>query len=144
MREGWHYKDANTELIRRAVKEFNWQRVFLNTNVNEKVDIFNSTILNILRNFITHGFAVSDDKNPPWINNKIRALIQEKNSAFKSYRNNSSKIDLKCRLKYFESCVNAFIEVAEEKYYHNTINIYLQLHFQPKILEKSFKILIQT
>ena len=54
----WHYKDANSELIRRAINEFNWQRSFLSTNVNEKVDTFNSTILNILSNFIPHKFVV--------------------------------------------------------------------------------------
>ena len=102
VREVWHYKDANTELIRRAINEFNWQRAFLNTNVNEKVDIFNSTILNILSNLIPHEFLVYDDKEPPWFNKKIRALIQEKNVAFKNYRNNSSNITLKYLLKYFK------------------------------------------
>ena len=102
VREVWHYKDANTELIRRAINEFNWQRAFLNTHVNEKVDIFNSTILNILSNLIPHEFLVYDDKEPPCFNKKIRALIQEKNVAFKNYRNNSSNITLKYLLKYFK------------------------------------------
>ena len=78
VQEVWHYKDANTELIRRAINEFNWQRAFLNTNVNEKVDILNSTILNILSTFIPHEFVVRDDKDPPWFNKKISALIQGK------------------------------------------------------------------
>ena len=177
------------------------------------------TFLNILSNFIPHKFVVCDDKDPPWFNKKIKALIQEKNVAFKNYRNNSSNIALKCRLKYLQTCLNASIEVAKEKYYHNTVNklmntqknskvywyllkiflnnkkipiipplfyenrfitdfkekdnflifyflnnapsfliialfllmltilltnIYIQLHFQPEVLEKSFKILIQT
>ena len=37
VREVWHYKDANIELLRRTTNEFNWQRAFLNTNVTEKV-----------------------------------------------------------------------------------------------------------
>ena len=53
LREIWHYREANTGLIR-AIKEFNWERAFLNTSVNEKVDIFNRTILNILSNFSNH------------------------------------------------------------------------------------------
>ena len=203
---------VNTKL-RRAINEFNWQRSFLNTNVNEKVDIFNSTILNIFSNFILHISVVCDGKDPPWFNKKIRALIQEKNVAFKNY------IAWKCCLKYLRTSLNASIEVAKEKYYHNTVNklmntqknskvywyllkiflnnkkipiipplfyenrfitdfkekdnflifyflnnapsfliialfllmltilltnVYLQLHFQPEILEKSFKILIQA
>ena len=181
---------------------------------------FNSTVLNILSNYIPHEFVECDDKNSPWFNKKIRASTQEeKNVAFKNYHNNSSNIALKCRLKYLQTCLNASIEVAKEKYYHNTVNklmntqknskvywsllktflnnkkipiipplfyenrfitdlrkkpnflifsflnnaplfliialfllmltilltnVYLQLHFQPEILEKSFKILIQT
>ena len=33
---------------------FDWDRAFVNTNVNEKVFILNKTILNILSNFIPH------------------------------------------------------------------------------------------
>ena len=44
-REIWHYKQANTELIRRAITDFNWDRAFLNTNVKEKVSIFNKATL---------------------------------------------------------------------------------------------------
>ena len=44
LREIWHYVEANTRPIRRAIKEFNWERAFLNTSVNEKVDILNRTI----------------------------------------------------------------------------------------------------
>ena len=104
------------------LNKFNWQRVLLNTNVNEKVDIFNRAILNIRSNFIPQEFVVCDDKDPPWFNKKIRALIQEKNAAFKNYRNCSSNIDLKHRLKCLQACLNASIEVAKEKYYHNTVN----------------------
>ena len=76
MWEVWHLKYPNTKLIRQAINEFNWQRVFLSTKVNEKVDIFNSTILNILRNVIPHEFRICDGKDPTWFNKKIRTLIQ--------------------------------------------------------------------
>ena len=50
-REVWHYQDANTDLIRRAITMFDWDRAFVNTNVNEKVLILNRPILNIFSNF---------------------------------------------------------------------------------------------
>ena len=84
------------------------------------MDIFNSTILNILSNFIQHEFVVCDDKGSPQFNK--RALIQEKRTAFKNYRNYSSNIDSKFRLKYLQACLNASIAVAKEKYCHNTVN----------------------
>ena len=58
LHEIWHYRDANKRLTRRAIKEFNWERAFSNISVNEKVDIFNRTILNILGNFIPHEIIV--------------------------------------------------------------------------------------
>ena len=64
-REVWDYQDSNDDLIRRAINRFNWERVFDNKNVDEKVLTFNKTILNILSNFIPHKLIVCDNKNPP-------------------------------------------------------------------------------
>ena len=72
LREIWHYRETNTRLIRRVIKEFNWERAFSNTNVNEKVDVFSRTILNILSNFIPHETIVCNEKDPPWFNNRIK------------------------------------------------------------------------
>ena len=60
-----------------------------------------------------------------------RALSQEKNVAFKHYCNNSSHIDLKCCLKYLQTCLNASIEVTKEKY-HNTVNQPMNM---PKVIK---------
>ena len=84
-REVWHYKDANIELIRKAIDGFNWQKAFSNKNVNEKVDNFNKTILNILSNFIPHETIICDDRDPPWFNKKIKFLIYEKIRHLKSF-----------------------------------------------------------
>ena len=91
-------KDANTELIKRAISEFNWQRAFLNTTVDEKVGIFAKTVFNIISNFILHETILCNDKDPPWFNKKIRTLIKEKNMAFNRYHNNSSNLELKRHL----------------------------------------------
>ena len=125
-----------------AVNELNWQMTFLKTNVNEKVDIFNSTILNILCNFIPQEFVLCDDKDRPWFNKKIRALIQEKNVAFKNYRNNGGNIDLKCRLKYLQACLNASIEIAKEKYFHNTVNKLINTQKNSKVYWSLLKIFL--
>ena len=35
-------------------------------------DIFNKTVLNILRNFIPQEIIVYDDKDPPWFNYRTK------------------------------------------------------------------------
>ena len=103
LQEVWHDKDANIEFIRRAIDEFNWTRAVSNMSVNEKVNIFNNTIFNILSNFVPHEILAYDDKDSPWFNKKLKGIIQEKNNAFKAYRNNSSNTALKNAWGIFNS-----------------------------------------
>ena len=62
----------------KRLTNFIGKKVFCDKNVNEKVDIFNKTILNILGNFIPDETLICDDRDPPWFNNKIKSLIHEK------------------------------------------------------------------
>ena len=57
---------------------FDWGKTFSNTNVNEKLAIFNRIILNILNNFIPHETIVCRDRGPTCFNDKIRLLIKDK------------------------------------------------------------------
>ena len=77
-REVWHFQKADINLIRRAMNEFNWERAFFNLNINEMVSVFNTTVKNIMANFIPHETMICDDRDPPWINNRIKQLIHRK------------------------------------------------------------------
>ena len=116
-REIWHYIQANSQLIRRAISTFNWDRTFLNTNVNEKVSIFTSTVMNILNNFIPHETIVCDDKDPPWFNKAIKYLIQKKKDTFKKYRKSNNNIQLLQRLRLLQEKLNPFISTSKQSYY---------------------------
>ena len=106
-----------------SISSHNYAKVFL---LKVYVTIHNFDIICFSETFLDSSTPFDDNnveiKDPPWFNKIIRALIQEKHSAFKNYCNCSRKIDLKCRLKYLQACLNASIEVATEKYYHNTVN----------------------
>ena len=121
-REVWHYKDADTELIRRAIDGFNWQKAFSNKNVNEKVDTFNKTILNILSNFIPHETITCDDRDPPWFNKKIKSLIYEKNTAFKKFRCNRNNSFIKRQLNILQDRIITAIQASKQKYYCRMTN----------------------
>ena len=68
----WYYGRANTELIRRAIDQFNWVRALSNVNVDEKVYFFTKALLSIIQNFIPHETIICDDRDPPWINKEIK------------------------------------------------------------------------
>ena len=106
----------------RATEKCNWQTDFLNTSVNEKVVTFNNTVINILSNFIPHYIIVCDDKNPPWLNNKIKTLVQTKYAAFNGFRKNSGNSELKRHLVILQECVKASIGSSKQKYYYRIVN----------------------
>ena len=53
-REIWHYPKANVDHIRRSIDEFSWEICFPNTSMNNKINMFNKTIKNIMSNYIPH------------------------------------------------------------------------------------------
>ena len=61
-------------LIRKAMNEFNWERAFSDLISKEIASVYNTTIKNILVNFILHETIICDDRDPPWINNKIKKI----------------------------------------------------------------------
>ena len=108
-REIWHYQKANIENIRKAIDQFPWAMRFTNIDVNEKVNLLNKTIKNIIRSYIPHETITFDDRNPPWINNDIKELIQ----AYKSYRQNKNNIFSVHRFELLQSKLNSLVEKSK-------------------------------
>ena len=60
-------------------------RALSNVSVDERVCYFiKSTNLHNPQLYILHNYFL-DERDPPWINNEIKKLINEKNSAYKSH-----------------------------------------------------------
>ena len=116
-REVWHYKDSDVDLIRRSINEFDWDRAFANKHVDDKVLIFNKTVLNILSNFIPHEVIVCDDKDPPWFNGKIKSLINEKLRTYNAYRKNIGNSQLCENLSSLQQRLRGLIDDSKQKYF---------------------------
>ena len=90
-REVWHYQKANVYQIKQAISEFPWDNCFTNINVNEQVELFSQIIQNIISNYIPHETITFDDRNPPWIDEKIKKLVLPKNHAYNAYSQDKKK-----------------------------------------------------
>ena len=112
----WYYERANTELMRRAIDQFDWLRALSNVNVDEKVYFFTKTLLNIIQNFIPHETIICDDRDPPWINKEIKKLMIDKNLAFKSYCCSNRNMFLLDKFKALQYQLLISIEESKEKY----------------------------
>ena len=117
LREVWDYKEANADLINRAISNFNWEKAFSNTNINEKVSLFNKTILNILNNYIPHETIICEEKYPPWLNSRIKLLIENKNKTRKSYQRFKSNSQLLSKLNLVQEQLYFLINKSKQNYY---------------------------
>ena len=84
-REIWHYNRAQVELIKRSIMNFDWNRALANHSINDQVEIFNNTLLNIFRNFIPHETIKCNYRDPPWMNKNIKSALRYKNTLYRKY-----------------------------------------------------------
>ena len=107
----------NIALIKYAINSYDLEKAFSNVDVDKMVSIFNQTIINIPCNFIPHETILFDDKDPPWMNKKIKKLIHEKKNIFNCFRRNNNDKQLLDRLKDLQAQLNFLIEKSKGKYY---------------------------
>ena len=115
----WDYKETNAELLNRRIETFNWEKLLENKNVNEQLYLFNKTMLNMFHKFIPNKNIICNDKDPPWCNNQIKALIEKKNNLFKSYMNNGRLAVNRVRLQKAGTELINIIKSSKEIFYKN-------------------------
>ena len=59
------YGKAQFDLINKAIEKFDWNKLFSGQDIHNQVSLFNTTILNIFRNFIPNKVTLCDDKETP-------------------------------------------------------------------------------
>ena len=96
------------------------------------VSVFNTTIKNIMANFIPHETIICDDRDPPWINNRIKQLIYERNSLYKVYRiSNDPQIFEK--LTFLQKKLHLAMEESKDTYYSDLSTKLVKQKSNPKI-----------
>ena len=96
--------------------DFNWERAFSNTNVNEKVCIFNKFVLNVLSNFIPHKAILCNDNDLRWFNSQVNSLLLAKNKVFKICRKDKTNIQLLNKLNFLQGRLNGLITTLKINY----------------------------
>ena len=64
------------EILERTLDSVNRERLFDQLDLNAQVAAFNETILNVFPNYVPN--ITTDDKDPVWMNEKIKTKMKEK------------------------------------------------------------------
>ena len=67
-------------------------------------------------NYVPHKAIASDDRDPPWVNKKIKKLIHQKNQDYKSYSQNKSNTFSFYQFGFLQSKLNSPIEKSKLNY----------------------------
>ena len=89
----WHYKDEKRTLSDVLSHCLTGKKLLLlmkRTIVDEKVAVLNRSVLKIFNNFIPYEIIVCNDRNPGWLNDKIRLLNKEKTTTRKYFCQNGN------------------------------------------------------
>ena len=104
-REICDYGKSQFDLINKAIENFDWNKLFSGQDIHNQVNLFNTTILNIFRNFIPNKVILCADKEPAWVNEEVRLLVKQK-KLFRIQRKNSD-FDIGILNKLSEDLTNA-------------------------------------
>ena len=78
VREVWDYRKANVKSMPKAVQTFDRVKAFGNLSVDGEIDVLNETLMNIFRNYIPNKKVKCNYCQPPWMNDKIKKMIDRK------------------------------------------------------------------
>ena len=71
----WDFKRAGVNAITIAINQVDWKFMFSYKNIHQQVNLFNKAI-NIFSNFIPNKLATFDDKDLPWMTEKLKEKIK--------------------------------------------------------------------
>ena len=117
----WYYQQANTEIIKRPLGNFNWRNAFLNCNPNEQASVLTKTVLNITSNFIKIETVLVGGRDPPWITSKLKSRTQDKNIFYSKHLKPNNQETLQ-PFSQIQERFRLAIEDSKKKYYENLSN----------------------
>ena len=118
-REVWHYNRARVHLIKRSIDSFDWGRAFADHSINDQVECFNNTLLNIFKNFIPHKTIKCNHRDPPWMNKEIKGALRYKNRLYKKYISGGKKQEDELRFQDNSEFLSKLITATKDSYFSN-------------------------
>ena len=108
----WDYSNANHGAINNAIDDFDWEKAFSNVNIHVQTKLFNETLSNIFMNFVRYKPITVDDRDPPWVTEKIKKL-------YKLYIKNGRKITVYEKLLNMTNNITTEISNSKKIYSDN-------------------------
>ena len=81
--------------------------------------LFNETLSNIFMNFVPNKLITVDDRDLPWVTEKIKELLIDKSKLYKLYIKNGRKIGVFEKLLNMANNITTEISNSKKNYFDN-------------------------
>ena len=99
------------------LKTIDWEERFANIKpVESQVSELNNLLLNIYSNYIPNKTVLCDAKDPPWMANGFRAVIEMKSNAYKEYIRSGMRHNYYVRLENLTTELSNLIRDTKTEY----------------------------
>ena len=71
-----------------------------------------------MTNFIPYESKIFNDREPPWIDNKVKTIVKEKNKIYQLYFKNKSNM-LATKLETVQNVIYETLGSCKSKYFEN-------------------------
>ncbi len=122
-RKIWYYDRADFISIKKSIEMFPWQQHLNNlTSPNEQVELLNEVLLNIYSNFIPNKVKTIRPHQAPWITDKVKNFLRNKNRAYRNFIRSGQPSDKLERMQKMISEGSKLIEDAKHSYFRRVGN----------------------
>ena len=112
----WHYERADETNLRRAVSGYNWDHLNSFDSIDDQIEHFDETLMNIAKNFIPNEDKTFYPRDPPWLTKNCKAFYKNYRKKYKNYIRNNSPPPDKPALDEMKDEYNKLVQKEKEKY----------------------------
>ena len=96
----YHYARANVTALRESCRQFDWTNALLahSDSIDEQVELFDNTVLNIASNFIPNNEKLFVPKDPPWLTKTCKTLYKKYHRKFQRFTKGGYKPEEKKKI----------------------------------------------
>ena len=118
-RKVWDFNLAHSQAIKFKIVNTPWEYLFSNKSLDDMVNIFSSTFLNIINSNVPSKVITCDDKDAPWVNSTIKNLMHKNRKLYSEWNSNGRQPARRDRVKQHQSKTEKAIIDAKNRYFEN-------------------------
>lgn len=84
-KDSWNYENPNIGGLKKFMPLFNWEKGFQIILINEKIDLLNTTLVNIFRYYIKNKTIKCGFKDHLWMRKLIKSKLKQVSTVKKHF-----------------------------------------------------------